>query len=66
MENVIFLEKNVSSTCAVAEVAIPLHSQNGNNGSSESQKTLPGRLAQLVQSVCLTSRMSAVRIRYRP
>ena len=25
-----------------------------------------GRLAQLVQSVCLTSRMSAVRIRYRP
>ena len=28
--------------------------------------TLIGRLAQLVQSVCLTSRGSAVRIRQRP
>ena len=30
------------------------------------KKTRKGRLAQLVQSVCLTSRGSAVRIRQRP
>ena len=30
------------------------------------RRVILGRLAQLVQSVCLTSRMSAVQIRYRP
>ena len=36
------------------------------SGKTIAQKQRIGRLAQLVQSICLTSRGSAVRIRQRP
>ena len=42
---------------------VPLHSQFRNDVAKEENS---GRLAQLVQSICLTSRGSAVRIRQRP
>lgn len=44
--------------------ALYLHSRLRNNGNSENASY--GGLAQLVQSACLTSRMSAVRIRHSP
>ena len=44
--------------CRFKKNALTLHSQMRNNSY--------GRLAQLVQSICLTSRGSAVRIRQRP
>ena len=45
--------------------ALYLHSQSRNNGHSEKAKQI-GRLAQLVQSTCLTSRGSGVRIPHLP
>ena len=47
-----------------------LYERNGLKKSTDKHKALftfsNGRLAQLVQSICLTSRGSAVRIRHRP
>ena len=51
-----FLQKIISENFAVSKISPTF----------ASQKQKRGRLAQLVQSICLTSRGSAVRIRQRP
>ncbi len=55
-KNEIIFKKNHSEICINEKTVIPLQRK------TEKQ----GRLAQLVQSICLTSRGSAVRIRQRP
>ena len=53
-----FSRKKTWNVLSVKKKVIPLH--------RNWQRDLFGRLAQLVQSICLTSRGSAVRIRQRP
>ena len=52
----IFFLKKVTKNLQIQKFVVPLHRFRERNG----------RLAQLVQSICLTSRGSAVRIRQRP
>ena len=66
---VTFFQKKDGKAWQVSKNGVPLHSQIGNGYAERGKKGLPmvqGRLAQLVQSICLTSRGSAVRIRQRP
>ena len=63
-KKIIFQKKRRKKASEYLEVKIfylPLHSQSGNNGLHEE-----GSIAQLVQSVCLTSRGSGVRIPVLP
>ena len=69
-KNMLFLKKNRPKICRFKKSAYLCtrnretnNEQNKNNKFTESKR---GRLAQLVQSICLTSRGSAVRIRQRP
>ena len=64
-----FFSKKDGNAWRVKKKGVPLHSQFGNGYAERGFKDLSkkqGRLAQLVQSICLTSRGSAVRIRQRP
>ena len=54
-----FLRKKRRKVWSFRDFLLPLHPLNKDIGRS-------GRLAQLVESICLTSRGSAVRIRQRP
>ena len=66
---IFFFQKKDGKTWRVEKNGGPLHSQIGNGDAERGKKGFPmvqGRLAQLVQSICLTSRGSAVRIRQRP
>ena len=59
--------KNLLKKCAAKICRFKKSSYLCNaNGKTIAQKQRIGRLAQLVQSICLTSRGSAVRIRQRP
>ncbi len=68
------VEKKLPKCLQVQKKSLPLHSLLGtrhNNNETTTKlkfqcKVSKGRLAQLVQSICLTSRGSAVRIRQRP
>ena len=69
-----FVEKKLPKCLQVQKKSLPLHSllrtrHNNNETTTKLKfqcKVSKGRLAQLVQSICLTSRGSAVRIRQRP
>ena len=64
-----FVQKKVRCALRERQIALPLQSKTETNAAWRGRsvrETKIGRLAQLVQSVCLTSRGSAVRIRQRP
>ncbi len=64
-----FFEKNIRKYFATNEKRFIFASlfQKATSGSGQKvEEAIIGRLAQLVQSICLTSRGSAVRIRQRP
>ena len=62
-----FLKKSAANVWWNQKKAVPLHRNSEMIAQARVMKRIAqGRLAQLVQSICLTSRGSAVRIRQRP